>query len=93
MILLFDVFGYRPCWCVHVELVFHCAPSDDWTSLGLSLYSFIILTGFVSIDPGLKRIIHFFVGSWLCVSRFLVTNDLHIQNTFTSTKSGSGAGC
>ena len=32
-----------------------CAPSDVRTSLGLFLYSFIILTGFVSIDLGLKR--------------------------------------
>ena len=38
-----------------------CAPSDEKESLKL-LYSFIILTGHVSIDPGLKRIIHFFCG-------------------------------
>ena len=63
-----------------------CAPSDERKSLKLSLYSFIILTGFVSIDPGLRRIIHFFVGSWLCVPSILVTNELHLQNTFTSTK-------
>ena len=36
-----------------------CAPSDDRTSLGLSLWSLIILTGFVCIYPGLQRIIHF----------------------------------
>ena len=45
-------------------------PSDDWTSMGLSLHSLIILTGVVSIDPEQKRIIHLFVCSWLCVSSF-----------------------
>ena len=63
-----------------------CAPSDEGKSLRLSLYSFIIMTGLVSIDPGLKRIIHFFVGSWFCVPSFLVTNELHIQNTFTTAE-------
>ena len=32
-----------------------CALSDDWTSLRLSLYSFIILTGFVSINHEKKN--------------------------------------
>ena len=32
-----------------------CAPSDERKSLGLSFYSFIILTGFFSIGPGLKK--------------------------------------
>ena len=36
-----------------------CAPSDDWTCLGLSLHSLTIVTGFVSDDPCLKRILHF----------------------------------
>ena len=40
-----------------------CAPSDDWTSLGLSLFSSIILTGLVSIDLEKRTII--FVGSCL----------------------------
>ena len=40
-----------------------CAPSDDWTSLGLSLFSSIILTGLVSID--LEKRIIIFVGSCL----------------------------
>ena len=39
------------------------APSDDWTSLGLSLYSFIMLTGCVSVDPEEKN--HTF--SWVLV--------------------------
>ena len=30
-------------------------PSDDWTPMGLSLHSLIILTGGVSIDPGLEE--------------------------------------
>ena len=47
--------------------------------------TFIIRTGLVSIDPGLKRIIHFFVGSWFCVLSFLVTTELHIPNAFTTT--------
>ena len=61
-------------------------PSDEKTSLGLSFCSFIILTGFVNIDPRLKRIIHLFVSSELCVPSFLVTNELHILKTFSSTK-------
>ena len=65
-----------------LNLFFFCAPSDDWTSLGLSLYSFIILTGFVSIDSWPEIESYMFVGFWLCVSSFLVTNELHIQNTF-----------
>ena len=46
---LFNVFGSRPYRLCTSSLFHRCAPSDDWTSLGLSLYSFIILTGFVSI--------------------------------------------
>ena len=63
-----------------------CAPSDERKSLRLSLHAFIILTGLVGIDPGLRRIIHVFVRCWLCVPSFLVTNVLHKQNNDTSTK-------
>ena len=57
-----------------------CAPSDDWTSLGLSLYSLIILTGGVTIDLP-KRIIHLLVGSWLCVSsRHRHERDTHTEH-------------
>ena len=48
-------------------------PSDDWTSMGLSLHSLIILTGGVSIDPGREES---YIFLWVlgCVfPRFLVT--------------------
>ena len=35
---------------------------------------------------------YIFVGSWLCVYSFLVTNEWHIQNT-DHPQSGCGAGC
>ena len=50
-----------------LNLFFQCSPSDDLTSLGLSLFSFIILTGLVRLDPGIKKESCMFVGSWLCV--------------------------
>ena len=41
---------------IAISLICNCVvPSDDWTSMGLSLHSLIILTGGVSIDPGLKE--------------------------------------
>ena len=45
-----------------------CAPSDDSTCLGLSWYSFIILTGFVSIDSEKKESLHFVCFLVLCLS-------------------------
>ena len=67
-----------------------CAPSDDdWTSLGLSLYSFIVLTGLASIDLGLERIIHFsgfLVVCFLVFSRTSYTDrtfSIHIGDTTT----------
>ena len=42
--------------------------------------------GRILLAHSLKRIMHFFVGSWLCVPSFLVTNELHIQDTSTSTE-------
>ena len=53
-----------------LNLFFHCAPSDDWTSLGLSLYSFITLTGFVSIDSWLEKN-HTFLSGFLVVCSFV----------------------
>ena len=64
-----------------------CAPTDDLDVLGTFVVLIHPTDGFVSIDPGLNRNIHFCVGSRLCVPSFLVTNELHIQNTFTSTPS------
>ena len=66
---------------MHVERIDQCAPSDERKSLELSLYSFIILTDLsVSIRP--ERIIHFFVGSWLCVPSFLVTKRVALAEHF-----------
>ena len=70
--------------CTFSEFL-QCAPCDDWTSLGPSLFSFIILTRLVSIDPE-KRIVKSFLGSCLVFLVILVTYGLHRKNTFTSTK-------
>ena len=48
-------------------------PSDDWTPMGLSLHSLIILTGGVSIDPGLEESYIFLWGLGCVFPRFLVT--------------------
>ena len=75
------------CECFSMTLALgQCAPSDDWTSLGLSLFSLIILTGGVSIDPGKKNHTSFCGFLFVCFPRFLVTNKLHTQNTSMSTK-------
>ena len=67
-------------------------PSDAWKSLELSLISLIIMTGSVSIDPDLKKESYIFLWVLGCVFlRFLVTHELHIQNTLRP-QSGSGAG-
>ena len=69
---------------VHVELDFQCAPSDVRTSFGLSLYSLVILTGFVSIDPE-KKGLYIFVGSCL-VSVESSSRTIYTERTlFTST--------
>ena len=65
-----------------------CAPSDDWTSLELSLYSDIILTGCVSIDA--EEIIHF-VGSCL-LSVVSSSRTITPKQTFEHPQCGSGVG-
>ena len=74
-----------------ISLMCNCVvPSDDWTSLGPSLHSLIILTGGVSIDPGLKES---YIFLWVlgCVfPRFLITTrvthtghfHIHTHNKF-----------
>ena len=61
-----------------------CALSDDGKSLRRSLYSFIILTEFVSIDPEKNN--HFsFVGPCVVFLRFS-SRTVHTERTiFTST--------
>ena len=70
--------------CTRWSLTHLCAPSDGWTSLGFSLFSLIILTGLVNIDPGLQRILHFcrFLSS---VCRTFVTYDCTERTLQTST--------
>ena len=75
-----------------LSLTYRCAPSDDGTSLGLSLYSLIILTGVVSFGPEKKGIIHVY-GFLSGVFRIFVTYDLHRKNTFTSTPQHSATTC
>ena len=60
--------------CQHVF-----ALSDDRTSLGLSLYSLIIPTGFVSIDLRLKKIMNF-CGFLSSVCRIFVAYVLHKEH-------------
>ena len=48
-----------------MEIVVCGAPSDDWVSLGLSLFSLIILTGCVSIDHEKN---HTFLWVLVCLS-------------------------
>ena len=64
---------------------FQSAPCHDWTSLGLSLYSFIILTVCVGIALE-TRIILFWRVLGCVFPRFFVTNELHIQNTLHNHK-------
>ena len=75
-----------------LSLTYRCAPSDDGTSLGLSLYSLITLTGVVSIDPEKKGIIHV-CGFLSSVFRIFVTYDFHRKNTFTSTPQHPATTC
>ena len=76
-----------------ISLMCNCVvPNDDWTSLGLSLHSLIILTGCVSIDLGLKES---YICLWVlgCVFPCFLSHEheLHIQNTFTSTRTTNSA--
>ena len=63
-VILFQWLGLKAIQLCTLTEFLQCAPSDDWSSLGLPLYSFIILTGFVSIDTE-KENHTFFVGSCL----------------------------
>ena len=59
-----------------------CALRDHSRSLRLSLFSFIILTGFVSIDPDKKRIITVVLGSCL-VSIVFSSRTVHTERTYS----------
>ena len=68
-VILFQWFDSKPYSLCTFDEFLQCAPSDDRTSLGLSLYSFIILSRFVSIGPEKKN--HTFLR-WFLVVCFLV---------------------
>ena len=73
-----------------ISLMCNCVvPSDDSTSFGLSLHSLIILTGYVSIDLGLKESYIFLCVLGCVFPRFPVTTrvthtehfHIHTHNT------------
>ena len=66
------------------------ALSDDRKSLSLSLYSFITLTGLVSIDPEKENQSLQFCGFLSSVYRILVTYG-YTERTYSHPQSGSGA--
>ena len=70
-VILFQWLWLKPnSLCTLSEFFLQRALSDDGTSLVLSLYSFIIVTGCVSIDPENKRNHYMFVGSFLLSTVF-----------------------
>ena len=84
---LFNPIGSRPTWLmVEALLKIVCAPSDDWTSLGLSLFSLILLTWYCQYRSWTEKNHTYFVDSWLCVSESSRHERVTFTEHFASTK-------
>ena len=68
---LFKSFGSWSTWLKAESLLrVVCAPSENFTSLGLSLISLILLTWYCQYRSWTEKNHACFVRSWLCVSSF-----------------------